>query len=246
VNALGKLTLVEAKLIARDLVTVPVTLVLPVALLLAFGLPDFGREPDPAFGGRPVDTVLPSMAVTIAVAVLAFSVLPTYLATYRERGVLRRLATTPTRPSALLAAQLLVNLAMTLLALGLVLAVGVPVLDMALPRHLPGFLGAYALGLAAMFAVGLLIAAVAASARAATGWGMLAFFPSMFFAGIYLPKEHMPATLSRIGDFTPLGAFRQTVQDAWVGTAPEPALLVFLAVVAVGCGWAAARLFRWE
>jgi ABC-2 type transport system permease protein len=244
--ALRRLTLTETKLIARDFVTVPVTLLLPVALLLAFGLPAFGREPDPVFGGRPVDTVLPSLAITVAAAVLAFTVLPLYLATYRERGVLRRMSATPARPSSLLVAHLLVNVAMAVAALGLVLGVGVPVLDMAPPRNVPGFLLAYGLGLVALFSIGLLIAAVASSARAATAWGMLLFFPSMFFAGVYLPKELMPEALSRFGEFTPLGAFRQVVQETWMGMTPEPALLAVLAAVAVAAGVSAARLFRWQ
>jgi ABC-2 type transport system permease protein len=75
---------------------------------------------------------------------------------------------------------------------------------------------------------------------------MLAFFPSLFFAGVWLPKHLMPDLLSRVGDLTPLGAFRESVQDAWVGTTPEPLHLAALTVVAVAAGVAAAKLFRWE
>ena len=56
----------------------------------------------------------------------------------------------------------------------------------------------------------------------------------------------MPAWLSRVGDLSPLGAFREAVQDAWVGTTPDPVHLVALAVVTVVAGTAAAKLFRWE
>jgi ABC-2 type transport system permease protein len=243
----SKLITTEAKLVLRDLVTVPVAVGIPIALLLVFGLLPGSREVSAEFGNeRAVDTVLPSMALTIAVTVLGFSVLPTYLATYREKGVLRRLATTPTTPGALLTAQVLVNLAVAVTALLIVLAVGIPVLDMTPPGNLLGFLLSYVLGVTAIFALGVFVAAVASSARAATGWGLVIFFPSMFFAGMYLPKEQMPGVLRRISDFTPAGAFRQTVQDSWAGNAPDPLLLAFLVLVVVAAGWAAARFFRWE
>ena len=68
----------------------------------------------------------------------------------------------------------------------------------------------------------------------------------MFFAGLYLPKEQMPAVLSRIGDFTPLGAFRQSVQDAWSADGPQALTLAALAGWLVVFAVVAARSFRWE
>ena len=56
----------------------------------------------------------------------------------------------------------------------------------------------------------------------------------------------MPDWLSRVGDLTPLGAFRESVQDAWVGTAPDPVHLLALAGVALVAGVAATKLFHWE
>jgi ABC-2 type transport system permease protein len=246
-KVLIKYTWVEFKLLARDMVSIPVTLVIPLGLVVAFGLPESSRRPDPGLDGlTPIDSVLPTLALTVAVAVLAFTILPTYLAMYRERGLLRRLATTPVRPATVLAAQLVINIGLVLVSLGLVLVVGMTALGMHLPRSTGWFLVAMVLGMAAVFSISLLIAAVAKTARAGSGWGFLLFFPSMFFAGVYLPKEVMPEALARVGDFTPLGAFRQTVQDAWLGERPELLMLGFLAVVTAGCTFAASKLFRWE
>jgi ABC-2 type transport system permease protein len=216
-QALAKLTRLEAKvLFLRDPVATLVALGVPIGILLAFGLPGFARDPVPELGGqRPIDTVLPSIALAISVGVLAITVLPGYLAIYREKGILRRFSTTPASPALLLGVQVAVNLTMAVAALVLVLAIGAAWLDMAMPASLGWFVVAFLLGTAALFAVGLLIAAVAPTARAANAIGMLAFFPSLFLAGAWLPKHQMPAWLSRIGDLTPLGAFRESVQDAW-------------------------------
>jgi ABC-2 type transport system permease protein len=80
------------------------------------------------------------------------------------------------------------------------------------------------------------------------GWagGAVIFFPSLFLAGVYLPREQMPVWLARIGDFTPLGAFRVSVEDAWTGAGLDPLRILVMAVTAVAVGALAARLFRWE
>jgi ABC-2 type transport system permease protein len=245
-QGLAKLTKLEAKvLFLRDPVVLLVALAVPIGILLVFGLPGFARDPAPELGGqRPIDTVLPSIALAISVGVLAISALPGYLAIYREKGILRRLSTTPASPAMLLIAQVAVDLAMLVAALVLVLGIGAAWLDM--PASAGWFVVAFVLGAAALFAVGLVIAAVAPTARAANAIGLLVFFPSLFLAGAWLPKYEMPAWLSRAGDLSPLGAFREAVQDAWVGTTPDPVHLAALAVVTVVAGTAAAKLFRWE
>lgn len=237
----------EWRLVLRDKLTVPLSIGIPLVLLIAFGLPSSTKQPMAELGGaRPVDTLLPSMAVSVAVVLLAFTQLPMYVGMYRERGVLRRLSTTPARPATLLLAHLAIHLALAVSAIVLVIAVGVPAFGMRFPGHALGFVASVLLGLAAMFSVGLLLAAVSSSAQAATGWGFLAFFPSMFLAGLYLPKESMPPWLGRVGEFTPLGGFRQTLQDSWQGVAPDPLVLAFLGVFALVVTWLAARWFRWE
>ena len=238
-QALAKLTRLEAKvLFLRDPVAMLVALAVPIGILLVFGLPGFARGPAPELGGqRPIDTVLPSIALAISVGVLAI---------YREKGILRRLSTTPASPALLLGAQVAVNLAMAVAALVLVLAIGAAWLGMAMPASPGWFVVAFLLGTVALFAAGLLIAAVAPTATAANAIGMLAFFPSLFLAGAWLPRHQLPELLSRLGDLTPLGAFRESVQDAWVGSPPDPVHLVALAVAAVVAGLAATKLFRWE
>jgi len=153
---------------------------------------------------------------------------------------------TPTTPRDLLGAQLIIHVAVVLVTVAAVLAIGTGVMGMSVPRHAFGFVLALTLSILALFSIGLVVAAVAPNARVANGVGLLIWFVSAFFAGIYLPKEQMPHLLSRIGDFTPLGAARQAIQDAWGGSGPQLQHLIVLAVVAAIGGTAALKLFRWQ
>jgi ABC-2 type transport system permease protein len=243
-RALGSLVLVETRLMLREVAGPMFTVLLPVALLVVFGLPDSVHKSDPYLGGhRGIDTVIPSMSVMVSMAMVAFFMLPVVLSNYRERGVLRRFATTPVKPVAMLGAQLIMNSGVVLFSTLLTLVIGVAALDMRLPNLLlvlPTFL----LGLLGLFPIGLLVASVAGSTKAATGYALAMWFPSAFFAGLYVPVEYMPRVLRRIGDFTPLGAFRQAIQAAWAGEPPHPLHLAVLGLSFLIAGGLAVRYYK--
>ena len=113
-----------------------------------------------------------------------------------------------------------------------------------LPRNPVGYLVAFGLGMASLFAIGLLLASLAPSARTATAIAIPMFFAVMFLGGVYLPRYLLPDILIRIGDFTPPGV--QGLQDAWLGAAPQVAPMLGMALIAVLVGAVAVRLFRWE
>lgn len=243
-RTLTRLTIVETRLMLREVSPPLFTVLLPVALLLAFGWSASVRRPDPAFGGhRGIDTYIPSMSIMVSLAMIAFFMLPVVLTSYREKGILRRFATTPVRPSAMLGAQLLMNSGVVLVSTLLTMLVGVTLMDMRLP-DLALVLPVLALGVLGLFPIGLLVASAAGTAKSATGWALAMWFPSAFFAGLYVPVEVMPAVLRRIGDFTPLGAFRQAIQAAWVGDVPRPLHLAVLAATFLIAGGLSVRLYR--
>ena len=74
------------------------------------------------------------------------------------------------------------------------------------PKNTGGLVLAIALSIAAMFAIGLAIAAGARTPGAARGIMMATFYPLMFFSGLYIPMQLLPGALQDISHFTPLGA----------------------------------------
>ena len=247
-KAFGKLAAVEARLFLREPVAVFFVVVLPLGLLLALGstIPGF-RDADPALGGqRYVDAPFTGMMILLSIVTLALSTLPSALVLYRERGVLRRMSTTPVRPGSLLSAQLLVNVVAAVVATALTLTVGHLVLGVPLPGAPLAFVAVFVLGSVAMLALGLLLAAVAPNSRVVQGAGAALMFPLLFLAGMWLPRQLMPELLSRISDFTPTGAFGQSLVSTLGGQAPQPLHLAVLAVWALAAGLASARLFRWQ
>jgi len=165
---------------------------------------------------------------------------------YRERGILRRLGVTPVRPLTLLLAKLAVWAASAIVSVAFVIAVVRVAFHVPMPQAPGWFVLSVVLGIGSVFALGMVAAAAAPTARSAAGLGWLLFFPNMFLAGIYLPTEEMSSTMRQIGNFTPLGSALHAVRDSWMGLDPRPEYLGIMAAYAVILGALAARFFRWE
>jgi ABC-2 type transport system permease protein len=246
-KALAKLIVTEAKLFVREPLGAFFGIVFPAVLIAVLGnvIPGFTEPAEEMGGRRPIDLYLP-ITLTLAIATVSMVTLLGVLSAYRESGVLRRLATTPVSPAALLGAQLVVNVVALLIGSLLAYIAAAVLFDVAAPKNIIGTVLAFGLGSAAMGAVALLIAAVAPSARASSGIGNLVYFPMMFVAGVWTPGPTMPEGVRRVADFTPLGAASQALQDAWAGNWPRPLHLAVMAALTVAFGAVAARTFRWE
>ncbi len=243
-NALPTLARTEAVLYARDPVNLALIVLLPTVILAALGAVPALREPGDLFGGGTfLDVYAPSL-LAISIAVLGVQTLPTTLVGYREKGILRRLSTTPMRPAAVLVVHLLINLVVAAAATLVMVAVAALVFDVPLPRHPVGFVLAWFVGTSAAFALGLVLAALAPRASVAAGVGVLCGLVIQFLSGVQLPKFLLPDLVVRIGEFVPPGT--TAIQAAWTGDGPQPLPLVVMAAIAVLGAGVAARLFRWE
>ena len=226
-SALRRLTATEARLLLREPIALLWGLGFPMGLMVIMGL--LAPAPQRDLGGLRLVDVYEPIVIAFVIAVLALQGMPIALVAYRERGILRRLATTPAGPVRVLGAQLGVNLAVALTMTAGILAVGALGFDVALPRHLFGFL-----------------AALAPTARSAGVIGAALFFLMMFFAGLWVPRALMPPALLQVSDYTPLGAGVRAVQDSVFAGGPALSALAVLAGYAITSAVLAARFFRWQ
>ena len=244
--AFGRIVLNEARLAWRRPVALVAGVALPVLLLVIFGeLPKF-HQTQSVLGGLTMFELYVPILAAFSVAMLALLGLPMPLVSYRELGVLRRLSTTPVPPSWLLAAQGVIQLCAVLFALTVIFVTSVAAFGAAAPKSPGGLLLSVLLAIAGMFPIGLLISALARTANGASVIGRLAFFPLMFFAGLWLPRALMPGFLQDVSNYTPLGAAVEAIQDSMLQGFPPVAPLLVLAGYAAVFAFLSRRFFRWE
>jgi ABC-2 type transport system permease protein len=245
-RALRKLTVLELKLAWREPVGLILGVAVPIMLLLIFGLSSSFEKR--VVAGSPITwrTELAPVLIALALVLIALISLPIPIVTQRENRFLRRLSTTPVAPSWLLAAQVAVNLVLALLAIVLIVVGDAVFFGVHAPSQVPGFILSTLLATTALFSLGLVVAAVARSARAAGAMGAVLLYPLLYFAGLWQPRQKMSPLLHHISDLTPLGAAVHAMLNSMQGALPTLGSLAVMVVWTAIAAFAAVRLFKWE
>jgi ABC-2 type transport system permease protein len=245
-TAFSKIVLNEARLAWRRPVVQVASLGIPVVLVVLFGeMPAF-HEHELSLGGLTLYDVYVPVLMAFALGLLALLGVPIPLVSHRQLEVLRRLSRTPVPPPWLLAAQGVVQLCVALAGLVVIEVVAVAAFGTPAPKSPAGLALSRGLSIVGLLPMGLTIAAISRTAAGASVIGRLAFFPLMFFAGLWLPRAMMPDVLADISNYTPLGAAAQAMQDSMLQGFPPVAPLLVLAGYALAFGFLAKRFFRWE
>ena len=240
-----ELVKVEARLALRAPVGLFLGVLVPVILLVIFSAIPGLKQPAPGSTLTMFAQYVPVL-IGLSLCLIALVSLPVPVAANRQMGVLRRFATTPAPPSWLLSAQVIVNLALALMAIVILVAGGVLFFGLHMPSQWAGFALSALLATAAMFGIGLLITALAPSPQVAGVAGTVLLYPLLFFAGMWTPKQNLAPALQHVGNYTPLAAAVQAMDAAMQGHFPPTQPLLVMAAYAVIFGIAAVRLFRWE
>jgi ABC-2 type transport system permease protein len=236
----------EARLAWRQPAGIIVSIGISLGLLVIFGEVSVFRQTSANLGGLSAFDVYIPVLIAFAIGVIALTYLPGPLVSYREQGILRRLSTTPAPASWVLGAQLVVQTCLMVISILLLLIVSMVFFGASAPKNPGGLILAVILAIAALFTIGLAIASVAWTASAARGLMAAAFYPLMFFAGLWYPVQLLPGAFQAISHLTPLGAAVQAMQSAMNVGFPPAAPLLVLAAYALVFGYLAKRFFRWE
>jgi ABC-2 type transport system permease protein len=242
-----KLTWIELKLFLRESMAAFFTLAFPLMMLFLFGS-IFGNKPTPSFGGFGfVDVAVPAyMGMIIATSGLLS--LTISMASYRERGILRRLKATPLRPQTILGAQVIVIFLMTALGMILLVIAGKVVYDLRFNGSPLNVLAAFVLSSLSFFALGFVLAGLLPTPRTAQIVAMVLFYPMIFLSGATIPREVLPEGIRQFAQVLPLSHVVTLLRGLWMGDPwekhlTEAGVLAVLLIVGVVVS---AKTFRWE
>jgi ABC-2 type transport system permease protein len=153
----------------------------------------------------------------IAMAVMSTSIFGTVSVNteLRQKGVLRKLATTPLLRSEWLLSNMLFQLVMSLFATVAILIMGVLVFDLhfSLNFFLPLFI---ILNVFAFSGTGMLITRFVKEAQSAEAAANAIMFPMMFLAGTFFPLEMMPEFLQKVALILPLYYVNEGLRSSMV------------------------------
>lgn len=227
----GRLLVTELRLAAREPLTLAFVVVFPILCTLIVG-GAFGSEAAHGFPLNPSHWYIASY-FAVVIGATGLVMLPVHIASYRERGVLRRFAAAGFPRWSFALAELALGLVAILVA-GIVLLIvtglvyGVPVVHDPVRVALGIIVGSVA-----FVSLGVVLGTFLPSARAAQAVGLMLYFPSMLLGVGGPPTFIMPDTIRRIAENHPLALVNRAIRDPWLdlGQGTVPLLIVTLIAV---------------
>jgi ABC-2 type transport system permease protein len=236
-RSLLRLAATELKLFVREPMVLTFVFAFPVLTVLILG--GVFDEDDPNFEGSLPSDYYIAAYIGVVIAAIGLVMLPVHLASYRERGVLRRFDVSRYPRWALPAAWILVAMAITAVAVAVLLATGqlaygLPEPDDPLAVALGTLLGAFT-----FISIGIALGMALPSARSAQGLGMLLFFPFFLLGGAGPPPDAMGDPMRTIANAVPLTHVVRSIQEPWLDLGSPGVHFVVLAALAVlaTAGW---------
>ncbi|HZR48032.1 MAG TPA: ABC transporter permease [Streptosporangiaceae bacterium] len=231
----------ELRLMRRDPLVLTFVFVFPVVTMLIIG-GAFGTRPDRAFEYTDPAHWYVASYLTVVIGAIGLVMVPVHLASYRERGVLRRFAVAGFPRWSFALSELFVGLVTTVVASALLLAVAAPVYGLPAMHSAWRVCLSLAVGAVCFIGLGVLLGSVLPSARSAQAVGLLLFFPSFLLGSGGPPPHVMGAAVRAVARPLPLTLLTDAVRSPWLGIGTAGGSLLALAAVTALVGAVAARL----
>jgi ABC-2 type transport system permease protein len=240
----------EFKRFWRDPQSVFFTVALPIVFLVIFaGI--FGNDTLDSRQNLKVSTYYVPGIITLGVISAAFVGLAISIVEQRERGILKRLRSTPLPPRVYIAARAGTAAVLTLLVTAALVLVGRLAYGVRVPTGaLPGLLVTLVLGTACFASLGFAVSGVIRSANAAPAVTNGIALPLQMISGVFFPVDQLPDGLLHIAEVFPVYHLAEGLLDGFDPDGPVAGfgwghLAVLAAWTAIGLA-VAARSFRWE
>ena len=241
------LWVIESKLFLRQPVAAFFTFVFPVLLFLLFGSL-FGDSPlwdHPDL--RYMDFYAPALMVAY-VGQAGLVNLTSFLASYRQIGVLKRYVVSPVSLGSYLCAHAAVQI-VVLATSSLILAVVAEcVFDIHFRGHWAPVLFVAVVCTACFFALGFFVSGLSKSPRSIHALGQFLFLTMFFISGATFPRQLFPEWLQKLSKASPLTHVVETFSGIWLGDPVSQHVnsLLFLAGITVLAYLVSLRTFKWE
>ncbi len=242
-TAIAPLVATEARLLSREWAAMVFAFVFPpLMLVILAGI--FGDQPAPEYGGARPSSYYVVAYIGVPLAALALVGLPVMVASYRERGVLRRFEAFGVPIRMVIIAQALVTCGLVVLAAGIIIAVAAPTYGVPAVDNAAAVIVGFVVGTVTMVVLGVVLGLAVPTARSAQALGLVTFLPMWLLGGGGPPRAVMSDAMARVSDIMPLWHVTAAIREPWLGSGSSGSHLVVLAAWLAAGLVAAALLVR--
>lgn len=186
--------------------------------------------------------------VAVGICAAAFMGIPLTIVDYRDKKILKHFFITPCSPMWILGSDVLCCAVNAIISAVSVSLVSVLFLGYRMRGNILEFVGAWLMTMISMFSIGLLIASVCRTVKAANAVTSIVYFPMLFLSGATIPYELFPTGLQKVASVLPLTQGIKLMKAVSMGVQTDSVekIVVLLLGITVICGAISIKTFRWE
>jgi ABC-2 type transport system permease protein len=193
-----------------------------------------------------IDFFIPGVIALTTMTTTAFWMV-SVMTRYRNNGIFKKLTTTPITRAEWLASQILWQLVVVFISVGVIMIVGMLAFNSHMTLNVIS-IATIILSSAAFSSMGMIIARFIRDEESASAAANAITFPMMFLAGIFFPASMFPSWLATIANVLPLTYVGNALRDSMVYNNMASALnnMLVVAVFAVILFIAGVLLSKWK